>query len=136
MLASRDRYYLHRAVARHIRGRGSDGGEGRSVQRRCSVAGFCHCLLGGFPLHGDGGRSTGPVPQEIQSTGRVGQSHVCQCLYGVHHHQPVLIFLGLALSGIRLPHLLKFALVAPVAVALSFLTAHYIRKPPLARRIL
>jgi len=35
-------------------------------------------------------------------------------------HQPVLIFLGLALSGIRLPHLLKFALVAPVAVALSY----------------
>jgi glucan biosynthesis protein C len=51
-------------------------------------------------------------------------------------HQPVLIFLGLALSGIRLPHLLKFALVAPVAVALSFLPAHYIRKLPFARSIL
>ena len=51
-------------------------------------------------------------------------------------HQPVLIFLGLALSGIRLPHLLKFALVAPVAVALSFLLSNYIRKLPLARSIL
>ena len=51
-------------------------------------------------------------------------------------HQPVLIFLGLVLSGIRLPHLLKFALVAPVAVALCFLLSNYIRKLPLARRIL
>jgi surface polysaccharide O-acyltransferase-like enzyme len=51
-------------------------------------------------------------------------------------HQPVLIFLGLALSGIRLPHLLKFVLVAPVAVALSFLLSNYIRKLPLARSIL
>jgi len=51
-------------------------------------------------------------------------------------HQPVLIFLGLALSGIRLPHLLKFALVAPVAVALCFLLSNYIRKLPLARSIL
>jgi glucan biosynthesis protein C len=51
-------------------------------------------------------------------------------------HQPVLIFLGLVLSGFRLPHLLKFALVAPVAVALCFLLSNYIRKLPLARRIL
>jgi len=51
-------------------------------------------------------------------------------------HQPVLIFLGLVLSGIRLPHLLKFALVAPVAVALCFLLSNYIRKLPLARSIL
>jgi glucan biosynthesis protein C len=51
-------------------------------------------------------------------------------------HQPVLIFLGLVLSGIPLPHLLKFALVAPVAVALCFLLSDYIRKLPLARSIL
>ncbi len=51
-------------------------------------------------------------------------------------HQPVLIFLGLVLSGFRLPHLLKFALVAPVAVAVCFLLSSYIRKLPLARSIL
>jgi glucan biosynthesis protein C len=51
-------------------------------------------------------------------------------------HQPVLIFLGLVLSGIRLPHLLKFALIAPVAVALCFLLSNYIRKLPFARSIL
>ena len=32
-------------------------------------------------------------------------------------HQLVLVLFGLALSGIGLPHLLKFSLVAPVAVA-------------------
>ena len=51
-------------------------------------------------------------------------------------HQPVLIFLGLTLMGIALYPLLKFALVAPVAVALCFLLSNYIRKLPLARRIL
>lgn len=51
-------------------------------------------------------------------------------------HQPVLIFLGLTLMGIALYPLLKFALVAPVAVALCFLLSNYIRKLPFARRIL
>jgi hypothetical protein len=51
-------------------------------------------------------------------------------------HQPVLIVLGLALRGVRLPHLLKFALVAPVSVALCFGIAHYLRKLPLVREIL
>jgi surface polysaccharide O-acyltransferase-like enzyme len=52
-------------------------------------------------------------------------------------HQPVLFFLGLVLSGFRLPHLLQaFALVAPVAVALCFLLSNYIRKLPLARSML
>jgi hypothetical protein len=51
-------------------------------------------------------------------------------------HAPVLVFLALALRGITLHPLLKFSLVAPVAVALCFLLAHTIRKLPLARNIL
>ncbi|UCD71729.1 MAG: acyltransferase family protein, partial [Syntrophobacterales bacterium] len=51
-------------------------------------------------------------------------------------HQPVLIFLGLTLMGIILYPLIKFASVAPVAVALCFLLSNYIRKLPLARSIL
>jgi hypothetical protein len=49
-------------------------------------------------------------------------------------HQPVLIFLGLVLSGIRPPHLLKFVLVAPVA--LCFALAYYFQKLPLVRKVL
>jgi glucan biosynthesis protein C len=51
-------------------------------------------------------------------------------------HSPVLIFLGLALRGVGLYPLVKFALLAPVAVSFCFLAANYIRKLPLARRIL
>jgi glucan biosynthesis protein C len=51
-------------------------------------------------------------------------------------HAPVLVFLALALRGISLHPLLKFAVVAPLAVALCFLIANYLRKLPLARRIL
>jgi hypothetical protein len=51
-------------------------------------------------------------------------------------HAPVLVFLALALRGISLPSLLKFVLVAPLAVALCFLIANYLRQLPLARRIL
>jgi glucan biosynthesis protein C len=51
-------------------------------------------------------------------------------------HAPVIVFLALALRGISLYPLLKFALVAPLAVALCFLIANYLRKLPLARSIL
>jgi glucan biosynthesis protein C len=51
-------------------------------------------------------------------------------------HAPVIVFLALALRGINLYPLLKFVLVAPVALALCFVLAHYIRKLPLAREIL
>jgi len=51
-------------------------------------------------------------------------------------HQPVLVFLGLTLRGISLYPLIKFALVAPVAVVLCFLLSNYIRKLPLAKSIL
>jgi surface polysaccharide O-acyltransferase-like enzyme len=51
-------------------------------------------------------------------------------------HAPVLVFLALALRGITLYPLLKFALVAPVAVALCFVLAYLLRKVPGLNRIL
>ena len=51
-------------------------------------------------------------------------------------HAPVLVFLALALQGVRLYALLKFALVAPVAVALCFVLAYLLRQLPGVRRIL
>lgn len=51
-------------------------------------------------------------------------------------HAPVLVFLALALRGITLYPLLKWTLVAPVAVALCFVLAYLLRKLPLVRRIL
>lgn len=49
---------------------------------------------------------------------------------------PVIVLLAVALRGIRLEMGLKFVLVAPVAVALTFLVGHYVRKLPLARSVL
>jgi glucan biosynthesis protein C len=51
-------------------------------------------------------------------------------------HAPIIVFLALSLRGIILNPLLKFALVAPVAVFLCFLISNYIRRLPLARRVL
>ncbi|MFC1511758.1 hypothetical protein ACFL5H_01005 [Candidatus Latescibacterota bacterium] len=46
------------------------------------------------------------------------------------------MFLVLALRGLSLYPLLKFALVAPLAVGLCFTLASIFRKLPLARQIL
>ena len=43
-------------------------------------------------------------------------------------HAPVVVYLALALRGIKLYPLLKFALVSPVAVVLCFLLAYLLRK--------
>lgn len=51
-------------------------------------------------------------------------------------HAPVLVFLTLALRDVRLYPLLKFALLAPVAVALCFVLAYLLRQLPGVRRIL
>lgn len=51
-------------------------------------------------------------------------------------HAPVLVYLGLALRAIRIYPLLKFSLVAPVAVALCFLIAYVLRRTPLVRSII
>jgi glucan biosynthesis protein C len=50
-------------------------------------------------------------------------------------HLPVIVLLALALRGIRLDLGLKFVLVAPLAVSLSFLVGYVVKRLPLARRI-
>jgi peptidoglycan/LPS O-acetylase OafA/YrhL len=51
-------------------------------------------------------------------------------------HAPVIVLLALALRGIKLDLALKWLLVAPVAVSLSFLVGYAIKRLPLARYIL
>ncbi len=51
-------------------------------------------------------------------------------------HPLVIVPLALSLSDIRLDLSLKFVLVAPLAVALSFLTGHFVKMLPVVRRIL
>ena len=51
-------------------------------------------------------------------------------------HAPLIVLLALALQGIRLDLALKWLLVAPVAVSLSFLVGYAIKRLPLARDIL
>jgi hypothetical protein len=51
-------------------------------------------------------------------------------------HRPTITLLALALLSIELDLALKFILVAPVAVALSFLVGYAVKKLPLARDIL
>jgi glucan biosynthesis protein C len=57
--------------------------------------------------------------------------------YAVYIFHPlVIVSLAYALSGIVLVGVVKWVLVAPLALALCFLVAHYVRKLPLARDIL
>ena len=57
--------------------------------------------------------------------------------YAVYVLHPLLIVpLALALSGVRMPLEIKFVLVAPFAVALCFIAAHYIRRIPFVRGVL
>jgi len=51
-------------------------------------------------------------------------------------HAPIITLLALALSGIKLDLTLKFVLVAPAAVAVSFLAGYLVKKLPVARDIL
>lgn len=51
-------------------------------------------------------------------------------------HPLVIVPLALALSGIQMHLTLKFLLVAPLGVALSFLVAYALRKVPLFRYFL
>jgi hypothetical protein len=59
------------------------------------------------------------------------------CTYTVYFiHAPVLVFLALALRGFEAHPLLKFALVAPLAVALCFAISYLLKRLPLVRRVL
>ena len=50
-------------------------------------------------------------------------------------HRPTIILLAIALSSIKLDLALKFVLVAPLAVALSFLVGYVVKRLPIARNI-
>ena len=50
-------------------------------------------------------------------------------------HRPAIILLALALQSIKLDLALKFVLVAPLAVALSFLVGYVVKQLPIARDI-
>ena len=50
-------------------------------------------------------------------------------------HAPVLVLLSLALRGVTIYPLVKFAVVGSVAVVLCFLLGHALRQLPLARRV-
>lgn len=59
------------------------------------------------------------------------------CAYGVFVlHAPVLVVLTVSLRNIDLPGLAKLVLLAPVAVAATFIVAYLIRKIPLMDRII
>ncbi len=51
-------------------------------------------------------------------------------------HPPVIVWLAVALRGIKLDMALKYVLVVPFAVGLAFLTGYLVKKLPLARDIL
>lgn len=51
-------------------------------------------------------------------------------------HPVVLVFLSLLFAGIALPQLAKFAIVLPLAIAISFILAHLIRSIPCVDRVL
>lgn len=51
-------------------------------------------------------------------------------------HAPILVFLALSLRGVILSPLLKFVLVAPLAVTLCFSLSYYTRRLPIAKRVL
>jgi glucans biosynthesis protein C len=51
-------------------------------------------------------------------------------------HAPILVLLALSLQSIVMDPLLKFTLVAPLAIFLCFVVGNYIRQFPIAKNIL
>jgi glucan biosynthesis protein C len=49
---------------------------------------------------------------------------------------PILVYLAIALQSVQIPLYLKFAVISPIAVALCFLAAFFVRKIPWADRVL
>jgi surface polysaccharide O-acyltransferase-like enzyme len=85
--------------------------------------GMCVALLGLFRARFD---HQGPTAQAMAADA-----------YTVYFiHAPVIVTLGLLLSGVALYPLLKWAVVSPPAVALCFLLAHLVRQIPGAKRVL
>ncbi len=56
--------------------------------------------------------------------------------FGVYvFHPPVVIVVSILIKNVDWPPILKFALVVPIVLPLSFILAHFIRKIPLLRKI-
>lgn len=68
----------------------------------------------------------GPVAQAM-----AGDSYTVYII-----HPVVLILLSLALTGLAIPSLAKFAVVLPLAICFSFVLAHIIRAVPGVKRVL
>ena len=68
--------------------------------------------------------------------GRTAQAMAADAYTTYFVHAPIVVTLGLLLSGVALYPLLKWAVVSPLAVALCFLIAHLIRQIPGAKRVL
>ncbi len=74
--------------------------------------------------------------EKFKDQGRLEKA-MSESVYSVYvFHAPIIVFLALVLRGIVLDPLLKFILVAPIAIFLCFLVGNYIRKLPIARIIL
>ena len=72
----------------------------------------------------------------FNNQGKLGRA-LSGAAYGTYIvHAPVITLLALVLSGIKVDLALKFVLVAPVAVAASFLVGYLAKKLPVARGIL
>jgi len=72
----------------------------------------------------------------FNNQGKLGKA-MSSAAYGTYIvHAPIITLLALTLSGIKMDLTLKFVLVAPVAVAFSFLVGYLVKKLPVARAIL
>lgn len=72
----------------------------------------------------------------FNNQGRLGRA-MSGATYGTYIvHAPVITLLALALSGIKIYLVLKFLIVAPLAVAASFLVGYLVKKLPVAQDIL
>lgn len=74
--------------------------------------------------------------EKYNSQGRLAKAMSASAYTAYIFHAPILVFLALSLRGVVLSPLLKFVLVAPLAVTLCFSLSNCIRKLPIARRVL
>jgi glucans biosynthesis protein C len=74
--------------------------------------------------------------QRFNHQGRLAKIMSDNCFAVYIFHPLIIVWLALALSGIQMNLSLKFALVAPLAVTLSYLAAYLIRKIPFVGSIM
>ncbi len=74
--------------------------------------------------------------EKYNNQGRLAKAMSASAYTVYIFHAPIIVLLALTLRGVILDPLLKFVLIAPLAVGLCFLLSNYIRKLPIARSIL